>query len=191
MFGQKKRQFGRGEEIKRNAMASLNLSPSERALFESQKIQAIPQNKLDEISGVNFSSPGLTVNDKNVKMYIADKFPVVPKLGFEEIQHLPAWITEKDVIPHEMGHLRDDLNSGESSEDSAIGYENLVKNRGFGIGSPKNATTPSVMSIMNSNRWPSKFAGNKNVIDYWDDFPTIFSDENSGRYYPKKRKDNY
>lgn len=141
-MNEKELQFKRGEEIKRNAMASLNLTPSERALFESQKIRAVPQSELNRMHWAGYSSPGLTQSSRNgVEVFVADKLPIVPNLTHEDYANLQPYITEKDVIPHEIGHARDRINTGKSSEDSAIRFEKRITVRGFEPIIPESASS--------------------------------------------------
>lgn len=179
-----------GEAIKRRAMSGLNLNPQQTQLFQNQKIRAIPQDQLTAMSDPGFDSPGLTdASDiNNIKMYVADNLPIVPRLGFNEYMNLPPYITEKDVIPHEMGHMRDWKNNGETSEPTAIAYEDSVKGQGF---SPlPSARTPSIQAFNPFSMGLRRLSGDRNVINYWqDDMPNSL--RNDGRYYPKGNNQRY
>lgn len=201
MNEKQKEQFRKGEEIKRQAMRELNLSPSQQALFNSQRVFAMPQSELTGMDDPGFDSPGLTTNTADgVNVYIADKFPMVPNLRHSDYSHLPAWITEKDVIPHEMGHVRDLLNTGETSEPTAIDFEDLVKSSGFDAIPTKNTSASRKFGqVIKSETVPhgvkgDRFGGNRHFIPERGSRlgqGTVFDEVDSDRYYPKVNNRRY
>lgn len=132
----------RGDKIKKQAMMLSSLSPDEERIFNQFPVNAISQNSLMKLSDPGFDSPGLTSQDEkgNIAIYVRDKFPYSPKLTYENYKKLPPFITEKDVISHEMGHARDFRTEGLTSEPSAIDFEHSIVNRGLAGTTPRRMT---------------------------------------------------
>ena len=127
--------YKKGQALKDLAKMQLNLTPEEIALFDQVPIKAISQKNLNKLSGfpsqqIPYETSGMTMSDiLPPDVSIRDQFPYIPRLTFENFANLPAYDTEADVIAHEMGHAKDLIERGISSEPSAIAFERSITGR--------------------------------------------------------------
>lgn len=152
--------YRKGTELKQRAMDTMNLTPREHEVFRTVRPIAMPKEffendykKIEDLPPYEVLG-STTINHKkrvglgNPFMFIREDLPVVPELTMGNLEHLPdnAWVTERDLIGHEMGHAKDYLSGlGSSSEESASDFAGRILSRNNNISSV--SAPPSVAPL--------------------------------------------
>lgn len=143
-----------GKTLKELARVMMKLTPEEAALYEQTEVKTLPRETLQgSHPRVEYDVLADTTLDESGNPVIGSQedYPIIPRMTFENINAFgtDGYVTEPEIMAHELGHVRDLRSFGRTNEPSAIAFGNNILARSVRTNKPR-ASFPDGFSLKRS-----------------------------------------